>query len=485
MPQITVYIKGNFSGSNAGPVDVFAGGPNGHVFKTIQMSWDYSVTATSTVLTLPSTGSYMVGMGPAMPKGPMPMGPPPTMNWMPPKPVDVSVSGSAGAWSWIDPNTGTTDNGVNNGKVEFAVTTANRSIIGHVYGKSGTSDPVKDAEVFAYSPQKGFGNHARTLADGSFSVAVSDGLYFVGTFMPGMPPGQERSVEIITSGGTTSYYVDGVLQSGTLDVVLSIDKPAYTISGTVSDASDNALSGAGVYAYRTDGPGHAESMTDSKGKYILYVGSGTWTVGAYAPGYGELDEKTGLVIPNPQVTSGNQSGIDFAPESKSSAGNTVTWRTIEGVVFKDDNNTNANVWEAADTEYPDSFVRAVNDRTGKVIETETMASGTFKLTVPEEANLTDTYTIYAHIPGVGDATPTSTISVDSGNVAFSSTGPNLKVEPTATTTIRILDADGNPYTASKASVDLYDTTVKFDTLGTIKNATTTDIQLPCQAAATS
>jgi hypothetical protein len=81
-PSITVKVVGTFSNDD---VDIFAGGPNGFNVKTVTLNGTYSSGSPySTTFYLPGNGSYMVGIGPAMPKGPMPMGPPPMPNWMPP-----------------------------------------------------------------------------------------------------------------------------------------------------------------------------------------------------------------------------------------------------------------------------------------------------------------------------------------------------------------------------------------------------------------
>jgi len=471
-PRVTVKIKGNFSGANAGKVDIFAGGSGGYSFKTLTMDENYSVNATSTTFTLPGTGSYMLGMGPAMPRGPMMMSGPMVMpSWIPPKSVDITAGGVVGAWTWLDPDTDgslTDDASANNGIIVLSVSAATKQITGHVYGKS--SDAIANAEVFANSPQGGFGTRATSQNDGSFTLYVGDGLYMVGSFMPGMPPGQMKSVEVRTSGDTTSYYVDGVLQS-TLDVVLTMSKESYTISGKVTDASSNVVKDASVFAYRTDGPGHSEALTDSSGKYILYTGNGTWRVGAFIPSYGRISETTVI------VSSASQSNINLSPDTT-----TYTWRTIEGIVFTDDNETGSNVYKPADTEIAGAFVRAVNNRTGYVNDTVSMASGTYKLTVPDEAALDDTYTIYTNVPGKGELTPLAAADVDDGNLGASAL-TNPKIEPTSSVTINVIDADGAAYTISKSLIDVYATGTKYDSDAKIDNATSTTMNLPGAASA--
>ncbi|MFC1900531.1 carboxypeptidase regulatory-like domain-containing protein [Chloroflexota bacterium] len=305
-PGLTVKIIGNFAGDNAGDIDIFANSPSGFGMKTVTLSANYTAQSPfSTTLYLPSAGQYMVGMGPAMPKGQMSMGQPIMPEWTPPPSIEVRYDGT----NWIE-----SSDTANDGIVLFTVGTA-LSVNGHVYDGSG--NPIPNTEVYAYSPQGMFGTHTSSLQDGSFILHLPEGMYKVGAFMPGMPTSREFGVDVKSVSGQTKVYVDGVETS---DVVIKIAKPDRTISGKVTDGT-NTIGGSSVYAYRTDGPGHSEAMTDSSGLYILYVTPGTWNVGAFLPGYGQLDEKTGL-----EVTSEDKQNVNFFPESG------VTYVRIQGNV---------------------------------------------------------------------------------------------------------------------------------------------------------
>ncbi len=294
-PALTVKIVGNFSGDSAGDVDVFANSPSGFAFKTVRLDDNYTAESPlTTTLYLPSNGTYMVGMGPAAPKGTMTMGPVPMPDWMPPPSVDVTYDGT----NWIE-----TSDTANDGIILFTVGTS-LSVNGHVY--DGAGNPIPNAEVYAYSPTGMFGSHVSSLPDGSFTLHLPEGMYTVGAFLPGMPSSREIGVDVRQVGGETKAYVNGVETS---DIIVKISRPERTISGKVTDGT-NTVSGASVYAYRIDGPGHAEAMTDSSGLYILYVASGTWNVGAFLPGYGQLPEKTGL-----EITTTDKQNINFFPES--------------------------------------------------------------------------------------------------------------------------------------------------------------------------
>ncbi len=305
-PSLTVNIVGGFSGDKAGDIDIFAGSPTGFSVKTVNLSANYTAQSPfSTTLYLPANGSYMVGMGPAMPKGPMPTGPPPMPEWTPPPSVDVSYDGR----NWIE-----SSDTPNDGIVLFTVGTA-LSVRGHVL--DGAGNAISNAEVYAYSPMGMFGTHASSLPDGSFTLYLQEGMYKAGAFLPGMPSSVEMGVDVRLVNGQTKVYIDGV---ETADVIIKIAKPDRTISGKVTDGA-NTIAGASVYAYRTDGPGHAEAMTDSSGVYILYVTPGTWNIGAFLPGYGPLSEKTGI-----EVTTTDKANINFFPEAG------VTYVTISGSI---------------------------------------------------------------------------------------------------------------------------------------------------------
>ncbi|MFC1928922.1 carboxypeptidase regulatory-like domain-containing protein, partial [Chloroflexota bacterium] len=305
-PGLTVEIIGDFTGDNAGDIDVFANSPSGFGVKTVTLSADYTAQSPfSTTLYLPAAGSYMVGMGPAMPKGSMSMGPPPMPEWTPPPSIDVRYDGT----NWIE-----SSDTANDGIVLFTVGTA-LSVNGHVFDGSG--NPIPNTEVYAYSPMGMFGTHTSSLPDGSFTLHLPEGMYKVGAFMPGMPTSREFGIDVKLVGGLTKVYVDGVETS---DIIIKIAKPDRTISGKVTDGT-NTIGSASVYAYRTDGPGHAEAMTDSSGLYILYVTPGTWNVGAFLPGYGQLPEKTGL-----EVTTEDKQNINFFPASE------ATYVRIQGNV---------------------------------------------------------------------------------------------------------------------------------------------------------
>ena len=101
---VTIKLIGDFITGVADDVDIFAGSPSGFRVKTLTGvgSQDGSDNYT---LYLPD-GDWMIGIGPAMPNGPM-AGPPPMPDWMPPANVDATVANPD-----IFENNGTADDGI-------------------------------------------------------------------------------------------------------------------------------------------------------------------------------------------------------------------------------------------------------------------------------------------------------------------------------------------------------------------------------------
>lgn len=286
---LAVTLTGNFTtGGNNDRVDIFAGSPTGFRVKTVTPG---AAGGGPYNLYLPD-GDWMVGIGPAMPMSPM-AGPPPMPDWMPPMPTNVKISGG-GATSFVAALT------INLGTQ--SVTT----VAGQVM--DGSNNPIANAEVFAYQPMGGFGGaHTKTAANGSFTLKVPVlGIYKIGAFMPGLPSSQEIVKDV---------------QSNVTGLTIVMQKPAYTISGQVFNASSQAVPYAPVWAYQSDGWAHADTMTDAAGNYILYVDNSNWIVEADAPGVGWMEYSSTVAI-----SSASQSGINLSPSSD------VTWYSISGTV---------------------------------------------------------------------------------------------------------------------------------------------------------
>ncbi|MBL7022099.1 carboxypeptidase regulatory-like domain-containing protein [Patescibacteria group bacterium] len=308
---LTVQLSGNFAtGGTNDAIDIFAGSPNGFRVKTVNPNTDDAAVGDDSLdnvqgdyitkynFYLPD-GDWMVGVGPAMPQGPM-AGPPPMPDWMPPMPIQVRVSG--GGVSIVE-----TSGTPNDGTVIINLGTQSvKTVTGTVIDGSGNG--IANAEVYAYQPMGGFGGaHTETAGDGTFTLKVPvTGMYSVGAFKMGMPDAKEQAVDVQTN-------VSGI--------TLKMKKPAYTISGKVTNGAGTGIAYAPVWAYQTSGWGHANTNTDASGNYILYVDNGTWNVETDAPGVGWLEYGSSVTI-----NGASQGSINLQPDAS------VTYYTISGNV---------------------------------------------------------------------------------------------------------------------------------------------------------
>jgi hypothetical protein len=391
-------------------IDIFAGGQNGFVKKTVSRA-TLGTSPYTTTMYLPSTGQWFMGIGPAMPNGPM--GKMPETNWMPAGNSDLEV---------IADNLGATPSTAL-GTVSFTITASDKTITGKVLDGSGTA--ISNAEVYAYNPNLGLDAHTQAASDGSFTLDVVEGGYTVGAFLPGMPSSQEVAVDVQTS----AFYVGGsptasTGSSGDNPFNLNIAKPGSTIQGRVSDGT-NAIDGSAVWAHRTDAPGPpVHAMTNSSGNFTLYVTDGTWQVEADAPGYGYIGSKTITVSTNSEEISGQNFTVT-----------TTDLGTITGSVGSQ---SGAMVW-------------AFGANGGN--EAKTNSSGAYSIKVPA-----GTYTVEAFVPGIGELAPLTSVAVTAGNT---NSGNNFTLGTTRTITISIKDSEAADATLSEdAFIDFFGTNGK-------------------------
>ena len=216
---VTLNITGTFSND---AIDIFAGGPGS--FRKATSTLNGTLTNdTNNNIKLNANGIWMVGFGPQMStemfgKG----GPSAPTAWMPPRPLEVQVSGCPGA-CYANPST-----------LSFNVSAANKTIKFTV--KDASSNAIGNANVFAYSPAGGSGNDTTANADGTGSLNLSYGSYKIGASVSGMPGGVDRTI-LIKSDGVDKVFIDGSSTGIALSamtnasLVLTISKPSYTISG--------------------------------------------------------------------------------------------------------------------------------------------------------------------------------------------------------------------------------------------------------------
>jgi hypothetical protein len=346
--DLTVNLAGNFSSTD---IDVFAGSPQGFKLKTFYAA----TTSLPAVHFYLPAGDWMVGVGPAMPKGVV-SGPPPMPDWMPPMPQMVKSLG-----------TGTSS-------VTLSVNAANLQIIGYVQDELGGA--IADAEVYAYQPgnSQGMGAHAKTDTGGRFTLKIAQaGNYTVGAFKPGLPnvPEKNASIAADTDGGATDgnttadVTADGRLITAANKFIFKITKPGRTISGKVTNGT-NPVSFAPVWADKVSGFNHADTMTDSSGNYILYVDAGAWRVQSYIPGFGNAEPQT-VVVAAADVTQ------NLAPETG------ATFYMIGGTI---------TIGGTAQAYRPIRAVQYNNNGvyTGKEYHGQTNSTGVYSISVPGTNN---------------------------------------------------------------------------------------------------
>ena len=429
----------NLTGPVGKTVDVFANSTNKFIKKKAV------TTGSSQNVTLKlSDGTWWVGVGPAMPDDPF-SGPPPAPDFVMQPPTQVIISGTA-----VKESSGTADDGT----VVFTLSSADKAIVGTVTDASGKT--IVNAEVFAYSPMGGFGTHGSTDGLGKFSMNVGVGMYQVGVFVPGLPPSGETAVEVKSDG---TLVANGQTVSS---LTLKLLKPDRTISGKVLDQSNNPVQGAGVFAYCDPlvsnnacfGPGdHTGAPTNSDGSYTLYVKNGTWKVGAFLPGYGELPQVQKV------VSGSDATNVNFSPSTE------TTFRAISGAVCRD-----ANSNSACDNGEGVSgvFVRAESSQGAN--QSVTDQSGNYSIRTASSTN----YTISAFDPGLGQLPPISNVAATSSDA----TGKNFVIGALKTITVNVKNSSGAAVNIGELFLDFFDFSTQIGNHLEIRNATTSSINLP-------
>ncbi len=451
--SFTVHLNANSGTFIAGEqLDIFAGGPGKFSVQTVTpgtgaINNDYT-------LYLPKVnGRWGIGIGQAMPKGGSDFsGPPPATNWAMPKPAEVMVSGCPSACNF-------TVNGASATSHIFTISTADKTIAGKLQDASGNA--ISGAEIYAYSPSGGTGNRTQSAASGSFEIKVLEGSYNVGAFSPGI--GQSKEIPVVVSGG--SYYVNGSATAATAETfIIKMTKPSYTITGTVTDGT-NPVS-TGVYAYRTDSPGHVDAMSDSgTGNYTLYVDSGTWKVGSFVPGFGPMTEQTVT------ISGASQSSINFSP---STAG---TVSVLSGRVYEDVNGNDAYN-SGTDTPISGAVVRVSGVNGSNEGQSDSDGNYSIRITSGTGYAINEIFhPTYKRIAPIGD----DSSAIGALNLTASTT-QNIKVPPRKNVTITVKNTIRADLTVNKAFVDIFSTTTRSGSHAEITNASTTVIQIPASSA---
>lgn len=326
---VSVYLIGNFTTDNnndgdrldAGDidsVDIFANSPNNFRVKTVIPITNDGVGGTDsdgnddngtadTAELLNSTqvkytnylteGEWNMGIGPAMPKGPM-SGPMRMPDWMEPQMVNITVG--------IETATGVSGAGdaANALPSTLAVASTNYFKTGDVVTFSGAGAVT--------------GNATTTITDINYNANPQTIEVTPGASWTQKPV---ADTTIITSVRESSNG------SNDAKVFFNISSQTTTyIYGFVLDDNNAAIGNAEVYAYQPQGSGGGHATTDTTGKFSLKVGSnGVWTVGAFKPG-----------MPNSKDKS-----IDVRTNVLNTDGNTTADVYLNGTLISDTSNNNA------------------------------------------------------------------------------------------------------------------------------------------------
>lgn len=343
---VKVVLTGDFS-TDGSPddVDIFASSPDSWRKKTLYSVGNSSGTASTTLYL--TEGDWMIGVGPAedVLSGYMTM-----PDWMPPMPVYYHSDG-------------TTPDTINVSIAGQSAYTVSGTVV------DGSSNPIADAEVWAYQPMGGYGGaFTKTATDGTFTLKIPvAGVYNMGAYKQGLPEPREKVIDV--TGNMTGQTI-------------KITKPPYTISGKVVNATGNAVAYAPVWAWQDGDWGHADTMTDSTGNYILYVNAGTWYVETDIPSAGWMQYERAI-----SVTSASVANINLSPDVD------TEFYTISGTVGV----TTDGTYSTIETPFSNMPIRAVEYNSsgvyqGKEYNSITDTNGDYSITVPAGIYRVDIWT---------------------------------------------------------------------------------------------
>jgi hypothetical protein len=161
------------------------------------------------------------------------------------------------------------------------------TISGHVYGGSGTSTPLQDICVSAYST--GTGNEY--YYDSSFADTDAEGAYT----LTHLTPNTSYYIEFSDCASTQKYllqFYDGASSESQATAVTPTASPltgidahmekGASISGTVTDSNGKPITTQDICVSVT--PASYEDYSENSSGYVATDPSGDYTIGALAPG---------------------------------------------------------------------------------------------------------------------------------------------------------------------------------------------------------
>lgn len=260
---VTVYLQGNFStGGAADDVDIFANSANAFRVKTLT---DVGSTNPNATFYL-TEGGWSVGVGPAMPKGPM-SGPPSMPDWMMPQGVNMTVGIETATSRALDPDGDSSDAAI------------------------GNTEPVLLNVANTSNFQVG---DVVTFTSGTVSTATTTITSLVVNTSVTVTP-QANWSALPTNTDTIVSVRESSNGSNDAKVFFNISTQSLKqIQGFVVDENNNPIGLAEVFAYQPQGSlGGAYTTADTSGKFTLKVGAnGVYTVGAFKSGMPNAQDKS-------------------------------------------------------------------------------------------------------------------------------------------------------------------------------------------------
>lgn len=333
--SLSVKITGTFDAAGE-DVDIFANGPNS--FSASAVTLTGAVVNNTSTLYFPVNGTYMVGVGPAMPKGPM-MGPPPMPAWMPPTNVQVNISGIGGTPVVKNALTGETIT-----SLSFTVSTASKEIRGRVISKQTTLGATYTANATSLTVAGGSGFAANDF------IAITDGT-------------NTSTDKILSISGTTVQLTNGISQG------FASGSTVYNVLPTVELWASQPMGFGGSGS-------HTQSLAD--GSFVLKVAAnGTYDLGAYKPGIGDAPFRSVTVKDNDVTTVDGNTTCDVRIDGA----NVTTASPLLIKLAKPDYIISGKVLDSGGNAMMYTSVRAEESTTHQMVHAMTDSTGSFIINV--------------------------------------------------------------------------------------------------------
>jgi hypothetical protein len=371
---LKVTVAGTFDAAGE-DIDVFAGGPSG--FSVVTTTLTGVESGQEVTLYLPSDGDYMVGIGPALPKGAM-GGPPPMPDWMPPMNERVVVDNSLAEISNDNDVLIYENGGVNTG-LAFTVNGATKQIIGRVVSASTT---------------------VTTLADkGDMDVILDDATKF-----------SENDFIYLTDGSAGFGAKIERVSSNT--ITLTKETPSSVPANAIVY---NVLIGAEVNAHQPMGFGGmgAHAQTDAEGGFTLKIAqNGTYEVDSWKDGYIESPPYAVAMKTN----SGEVSDGNATADVKLNGAYITTVNPLLLWMAKPDYTISGKITDSSGNPIQNTHVWAENTTNYQGIHGGTDSNGNYNMGVSA-----GTWTIKSDMPpgtvACGALTKTVTVSAETNDMA--------------------------------------------------------------------